>query len=173
VIGKFKQEPAGDPRFSAPPVDGGMGQTAVKWVGIGVTGFKQGTATVEMYYTDAETQGITLNSLFLAFTNAKLWRKLDALGVFTGAQNVQGDIQVDVLNLNPIIAMGSDSTVAATPASAAPPSKFPVVEAAAGGAGLLIVAVAVALLAGRGRRPRSKAVAKAVARNSPTEVKRR
>ncbi|MGQ9675492.1 MAG: hypothetical protein ACUVX1_07495 [Chloroflexota bacterium] len=106
VVGRFKQEPSLRTAFSAPVEQGGMGQTAVKYVGVGVQGFDQGVGHVAVYYREGELNGMNANSLFLAYWDGEGWQKLEKIGVFTGAGKVTGDISVDALTRAPIIALG-------------------------------------------------------------------
>jgi hypothetical protein len=149
VVGRFKGEAPGEPRFDASPDDGGMGQVAIKYLGVGVQGFSKGNAKITASYTSSEVPSGRANSLYLAYRVGKKWAKLENLAVFSGAQNVQGDLPVAILNQNPVIALALDEApkLAAVPTTTAPTNDLlhgidPLVAAGVGGS------VAIALVAG-------------------------
>lgn len=106
VVGKYKQEPEGKPRFSATQAEGGTGKTAHKFIGVGVQGFSQGTATITVYYQETELKGLNPNSLFLSYKEGEQWIKLHNPSVLSGTQAVRGELPVSTLNRNPVIVLG-------------------------------------------------------------------
>jgi hypothetical protein len=160
VIGKYKQEPADQPTFQAAADQGGLGLKGVKWIGIGVAGFSQGTGIVDVFFRDNETVGFNPTALVLGALFQQKWAKLANLGLFSGDHYVQGEVPVSTLNGNPIIALGGEATPSATEGvSVARPPVFPIWYVAGAGAGLLVLGIGVALLRGRRRpKPRSTAV---------------
>ncbi len=152
VVGRFKAEAPGDPRLSASPTDGGLGQTGVTYYGVGVQGFSNGTARITAYYSENDAPSAKASGLYLAYRVGNRWAKLNNVQVFTGAQNVQGDLPVDVLNENPIIALALDETPAApvAPAVVAPKSDLlpgidPLLAVGVGGTAAIVLTTAFVL----------------------------
>jgi hypothetical protein len=110
VLGRFKAEPSGTPRAADSRNDGGLGKPGVKYWGIGVQGFSQGTAQITAFYRDTELGQVVPSTLFLGDrpAGAPRWSKFDNQGVFPNAQNARGEIGVSVLNGNPVIALASE-----------------------------------------------------------------
>jgi hypothetical protein len=159
VIGKFASEPASQPGLSVSPDQGGLGLKGVKWVGIGVAGFSQGTGIVDLYYHDDEIKGFNPTEFILGALFHQKWASLANIGLFNNDQYVQGEIPVSTLNGNPIIALGGGAIPSAVQGKAVsgnfPIPNIPIEYAVAGGGALLlVVAGGVAVLAGRRRRRR-------------------
>jgi hypothetical protein len=145
AVGKYRQEPSGSPAFSAPVADGGLGTTALKYIGAQVSGFDQGVAQFTVLYTPAELAGADPNSLYLAYRSGDYWRKLDKLAVFSGAGTVQGEIAVNQLTKGAVIALAGG--IAAEPAATGSTMILPI----AGGIAVLgvVLALAAGVLLGR------------------------
>jgi|GEM_PF-483841 len=111
AIVKYPQEPAVTPTFEDAPGNGGMGGLGVKFIGIQVTGFNQGSAHLLVdYRTNELTVGLTADSLFLANHAGSSWGKLENLEVQSGSQLVTGDIDVIDLTNGALIALGGTKT---------------------------------------------------------------
>lgn len=106
AIGKYPAEPEGAPRFADQLGDGGTGGQGVKFVTVFVSGFEQGRAQITARYKTAELGDMDPSSLFLAYKDGNVWRKLDNLEVQTGAEIVRGELPVAVLTERPMIALG-------------------------------------------------------------------
>jgi hypothetical protein len=165
VIGRFATEPAGQPGLQATPDQGGLGIRGVKWVGIGVAGFSQGTGIVDLYYHGDEIKGLSPTDFVLGALFHQKWEKLLNLGLFNGDQYVQGEMPVSTLNGNPIIALASGEAAAqptAVPTEVAGTSLGflrqvdPLVAAGGAGAALLLVAAYLLLRTPRQPKPISK-----------------
>jgi hypothetical protein len=146
AIGKYLQEPAGDPRFEARPGDGGMGATGLNFVGVRVQGFSQGVAHFTMRYTAPELGGVDPNSLYLAYRDGTSWRKLTNLSVQTGAQAVLGDLPVSALAAGPLIVLGGSG---AAPGGTLA-TLWPIGAGVAGGA--VIIGLSVGMVVSRRKR---------------------
>jgi hypothetical protein len=117
AIGKYSKEPALTPKMMDDPGNGGMGKTPVKYIGIQADGFSQGTAHMTVHYKANELGEMQENSLFLALFNNNTWNKLDKLSVQTGAQAVQGDVPVSLINKGAVSVLGGGAeTLAKQPA---------------------------------------------------------
>lgn len=112
AIGRYRQEPSGSPRFSNDLGTGGAGATNLRFVAVKVAGFNQGTAHFTFRYTPNEIGGIDPSSLFLAYRDKNVWRKLDNISVQTGAQAVLGDLPVSTLERGVTIGLGGSQGAA-------------------------------------------------------------
>ena len=129
--------------------NGGMGQSPVKFIGIRVAGFDQGLAHILVHYRNNELgDGIQPDSMLLATHVEKIWQKLDALEVQSGAQIVKGDMAVNELTNGPVIVLGGGASSPASPALDL--GQIAPYAAAALGA-LVVIGLAVFFLAGRRR----------------------
>jgi hypothetical protein len=110
VLGRFANPPANAPRISDSLGDGGLARPGVKFWGVAVQGFTRGTAELTGFYRDQELNGLQPNSLFLAdhVPGTPGWTKLDNLGVFPNAQNVRGELAVNVLSAAVPIVLSGD-----------------------------------------------------------------
>ena len=110
VLGRFKGEPSGTPRAGDSTDAGGLGKPALKYWGVGVQGFSNGSAQITTFYHDDELKGVPANTLFMGYrpSAAPRWMKFDNQGVFPNAQNARGDIGVSVLNASPVIGLASE-----------------------------------------------------------------
>jgi hypothetical protein len=151
AVGKYRQEPPGEPGLSAPVADGGMGTPGLSYIGAQVDGFSQGTAEFKVFYSDVDLAGANPNSLYLVYRAGDYWRKLDNLAVYTGVGAVQGELPVRVLNSATVISLAGDAPAAAPQVVAVPkPELWPMAAGIA--AGGLVAGLLIALFVARGRR---------------------
>jgi len=110
VLGRFKNAPAGAPSIADPLGDGGLGKPGLKYWGVAVQGFSRGSAEVTGFYRDQELNGVQPNSVLLVrrVSAATPWTKLDNLEVFPNAQNVRGELSVQLLNAGAPIGLAGD-----------------------------------------------------------------
>ncbi|MEW6651251.1 MAG: hypothetical protein AB1453_13835 [Chloroflexota bacterium] len=106
AIGLYRQHPPGKPAFGDPRGEGGAEAKALRYVGVKVSGFNEGTSHFTFYYTQNELDGVAANSLFLANRKVGFWQKLRNLEVQTGSEIVLGDLGVAELEEGTIVALG-------------------------------------------------------------------
>jgi hypothetical protein len=97
ITGRYDDEPQVAVPFADPEDKGGTGKDGIKFSGIHLDGFAQGTARVTFSYNGDEISGFEENSLFLAYWNGRSWLIAENIEVFTGARTVRADIPVQVM----------------------------------------------------------------------------
>jgi hypothetical protein len=157
AIGKFAQEPAGSPRFGDVLDSGGIGASAIKYFGIQTQGFSTGAAQISVKYSSNELNGISPNSLFLAFRDGQAWGKMDNQAVQTGAGLVVADLQTASLINGPVLALGTGDENP-SPAASILDNPFLVGGIAGGVILILVLVVVIWRMAARNRRNQNQAI---------------
>ncbi|HVN54956.1 MAG TPA: hypothetical protein VMT46_11550 [Anaerolineaceae bacterium] len=111
AIVKYPQAPALQPAFADEPGNGGLGATAVKYIGIRTAGFSKGVAHLQVLYRSNELASIqSASDLLLANYQANVWARLANLEVQSGAQLVKGDLSAATLDAGETVALGGASS---------------------------------------------------------------
>lgn len=112
IIAKYSSKPSTAVEFEAAKIDGGTGGKAIKYIDIRVISFTKGTAQITVYFTDDEVASFDKTTLYLAYFDGSVWRKLDDLRVYTEANYITGEIPVSALTGTVIGLGGAPQTVA-------------------------------------------------------------
>jgi hypothetical protein len=152
VICKYSDAPDAKPPFANDPGDGGTGQTALSYVIVAVEGFNSGEAHLGQQYSQNSLGNVDPNSLFLAYKDIEIWRKLENQSVQTGAELVVGDLPVNVLNGAPLIALGGGGEEMQQVVVENPGLDMQTLALVAGGAVLIGLVIGLAIMLATRRR---------------------
>jgi hypothetical protein len=106
VVAKYG-EPSNEVAFSAGTIKGGAGKTAVKYIGVSIEGYANGTATVTVHYTDSEISNFDANSLALYYYSGNQWHGFENINVSADNKTLSGSVPVSELSGN-IIGLGGN-----------------------------------------------------------------
>jgi hypothetical protein len=100
-------KPSNKVAFSAGTIKGGTGKTAVKYIGVSIEGYADGTALATIHYTDDEISNFDANSLALFYYSGNQWHAFENINISTDNKTVSGNIPISELPGN-IIGLGGN-----------------------------------------------------------------
>ncbi|MGP8079379.1 MAG: hypothetical protein ACLPVI_02580 [Dehalococcoidales bacterium] len=106
VAAKYGQ-PSNNITFSVGTIKGGTGKTAVKYVGVSIAGYANGTAQVTVHYNNSEIGNFDPNSLSLYYYSGNKWLAFENISISADNSTVSGNIPISELSGN-IIGLGGN-----------------------------------------------------------------
>jgi hypothetical protein len=107
ILVRYLNAPQTAVSFSSGSIKGGIGKTAIKFVGARVEGTTRGTATITMHYNDSEVGKYNTDSLVLGYFSKGTWHKCANVNISTQDKTVSGEIPISRLS-GVAIGLGGD-----------------------------------------------------------------
>jgi hypothetical protein len=98
ILVRYLNLPQTAVQFSSGSIKGGIGKTAIKFVGARVEGTTRGTATITVHYNDSEVSKYNTDSLVLGYFSQGTWHQCTNINISTQNKTVSGEIPISRLS---------------------------------------------------------------------------